>query len=125
LIVTLFSLFKASAAVPSSCNGLSNLCSVKVTDSYFAMVHNAMSAVENGFLIAANHIDDPIVEALDAGYRGLSLDICNCDGNLQLCHGDDIVGCGVGRVDPLQAFTEINNWIDANPNNVIIISLNQ
>ena len=107
----------------STCNGLSNLCSVKVTDTYFAMVHNAMSAVENGFIIAANHIDDPLIEALDAGYRGLSLDICNCGGELQLCHGNDITGCGVGQVDPLQAFTEINTWISANPNNVVMISL--
>jgi hypothetical protein len=110
-------------ANPLTCNGLSNLCSVKVTDTYFAMVHNAMSAVENGFIFAANHMDDPLIEALDAGYRGLNLDICNCGGELQLCHGNDITGCGVGRVDPLQAFTDINNWISANPNNVIMISL--
>lgn len=113
----------AAAPIDDSCNGLSNLCTVSVADTYFAMVHNAMAAVENGFSIAANHIQDPITEALDAGYRGLNVDICNCDGSLQLCHGNDMVGCGVGRVDPMQAFTEINNWIVANPNNVIMISL--
>jgi len=87
------------------------------------MVHNAMSATENGFPIAANHIDDPLIESLDAGYRGLNLDLCNCDGSLQFCHGGDIVGCGLGRVDPLQTFTDINDWITTNPNNVIMISL--
>ena len=111
------------ASMPAECNGLSSLCSVKVSDSYFAMVHNAMSAVENGFIVAANHIEDPIVAALDAGYRGLNLDLCNCNGSLQFCHGNDIVGCGVGRVDPIAAFIEINNWIAANPTNVILISI--
>jgi len=111
------------SAMPIACNGLSNLCNVKVVDSYFAMVHNAMAAVDNGFAFAANHIDDPIVESLTAGYRGLSIDICNCNGNLVFCHGNDIIGCGIGSVDPIQAFTEINEWIVANPNNVIMISL--
>jgi hypothetical protein len=122
LVMTTLSVF-ASAVSPTSCNDLENLCSVKVTDAYFAMVHNAMAAVENGFVVAANHEQNPLVEALDAGYRGLNFDICNCDGSLQFCHGSEMVGCGVGRVDPLQAFTEINEWISTNPNNVIMISL--
>ncbi len=119
----LVSLLLSASSMPIECNGLTNLCTVQVTDSYFAMVHNAMAAVDNGFAFAANHIDDPIVESLTAGYRGLNLDICNCSGNLEFCHGNDIIGCGVGRVDPIQAFTEINEWIIANPNNVIMITL--
>lgn len=110
-------------SMPLECNGLENLCNVQVTQSCVAMVHNAMAAVDNGFAFAANHIDDPIVESLTAGYRGLSLDICNCNGNLEFCHGNDIIGCGVGSVDPIQAFTEINDWIVENPNNIIMISL--
>lgn len=121
--VTLLSLVMPAASMLMECNGLSNLCSVQVTDAFYAMVHNAMAAVDNGFAFAANHIDDPIVESLTAGYRGLSLDICNCNGQLEFCHGNDIVGCGVGRVDPIQAFSEINDWIIANPNSVLLISL--
>lgn len=112
-----------TVAAPESCQGLNNLCNVKVSDAYFAMVHNAMSSVDNGFLVAANHMEDPIVESLDAGYRALSIDICNCNGELQLCHGSESIGCGIGRLDPLQAFTEINDWVETNPNNVIMLSL--
>jgi len=122
-VATLLLLFMSANALPVECNGLSNLCTVKVTDAFYAMVHNAMAAVDNGFVIAANHIDDPIVESLTAGYRGLSLDICNCNGQLEFCHGNEIVGCGIGQVDPIEAFTEINDWIIANPNSVLLISL--
>lgn len=126
LLATWFALivvpkFASSAAL--ECNGLSNLCSVKVTDAYFAMVHNGMAAAENGFVLAPNHMENPIPDAFDSGYRGMNVDICNCNGQLELCHGSDVLGCGVGRVDPVAAFTAINNWIIANPNNVIIITL--
>jgi hypothetical protein len=123
LVILLLTVTQTATSMPVDCNGLSNLCGVSVKDSYFAMVHNAMAAVENGFAFAANHMDDPVVEALDAGYRGLNLDICNCNGDLQFCHGNDVIGCGVGRLDPMTAFTDINNWIAANPNNVVMITL--
>ena len=51
------------------------------------------------------------------------MDLCNCDGNLQFCHGGEEVGCGVGRRDPIEIFQQINDWITDNPNNVIMIWL--
>ena len=57
------------------------------------------------------------------GYRGLSLDLCNCNGNLVLCHGGKEVGCGIGERDPIETLKFINEWITLNPNNVIMIWL--
>lgn len=121
----LLSLMPANTwATPEDCNGMGSLCDVPTNEVNYAMVHNAMAATQNGFTLAANHLLDPIVEALDAGFRGLSLDICNCgDGNIQFCHGNEIVECSLGTLDPVDAFTEINNWVTANPNNVLVIAL--
>eukprot|EP00934_Nitzschia_sp_Nitz4_P007935 Nitzschia sp. Nitz4//scaffold210_size37948//31086//34670//NITZ4_007695-RA/size37948-processed-gene-0.51-mRNA-1//-1//CDS//3329541945//7925//frame0 len=106
-----------------ACQGLTKLCQTPISEVYFAMVHNAMSSVENGFIVAANHNEDAIVEALDAGYRALSLDLCKCSGVLELCHGSASVGCGIGSVDPVEAFGEINEWVDTNPRNVLLLTL--
>jgi hypothetical protein len=87
------------------------------------MVHNAMSSPSAGFLFFANHLNDPIVESLDAGYRGFSLDLCNCNGDLEFCHGGDEVGCGVGRRDPMETFSDLNDWLILNPRDVLMIYL--
>lgn len=115
--------FGASIVPSSVCNNVEGLCHVPVDEVLFGMVHNAMSSPSAGFYFFANHMNDPIVESLDEGYRGLSLDLCNCDGDLIFCHGGTEVGCGIGERDPLEAFTEINEWITENPNNVIMVWL--
>jgi hypothetical protein len=57
------------------------------------------------------------------GYRGLSLDLCNCDGGFVFCHGGAESGCGIGQRDPIDSFTQINDWLTLNPNNVVMIWL--
>jgi hypothetical protein len=42
---------------------------------------------------------------------------------MTFCHGGSQVGCGVGSRDPVDTFRQINDWIDSNPNNVIMIWL--
>jgi hypothetical protein len=64
-----------------------------------------------------------MVESLDAGYRGLSLDLCNCNGELTFCHGGDKTGCGIGRQDPIDTFSQINDWLVLNPDNILVIYL--
>lgn len=105
------------------CNDVEGLCDFPVNEILFGMVHNAMSSPSAGFLFFANHWNDPIVESLDEGYRGLSLDLCNCNGDLTFCHGGSEVGCGIGRRDPLETFTQINEWVTENPNNIVMIWL--
>ena len=67
--------WSASSAL-EVCNNVEGLCDVAVDDILFGMVHNAMSSPSHGFVVFASHVNDPIVESLDAGYRGLALDLC-------------------------------------------------
>ena len=68
------------------CNGLDGLCDLRANEIMYATLHNGMSTVDDGFFVGANH-ESPLEEALEAGYRGLNLDICNCGGELNFCHG--------------------------------------
>lgn len=67
------------------CNGSVANCALRVDQMMFALVHNAMSSEEKGFIVGYNH-QLSISKALMAGYRGLSLDVCNCNGVFQFCH---------------------------------------
>ena len=69
------------------CNGLEGICDLRANEIMYATLHNGMATVENGFVIGANHIS-PLEEALEEGYRGLNLDICNCGGEIIFCHGE-------------------------------------
>jgi hypothetical protein len=101
------------------CNGVGgNFCDLPVTNVTFATVHNAMSSKEDGFFVAWNH-DTPLEGALDAGYRGINLDIAVCDGKYLLIHGF----CALGSRDPAKVFSNINSFLDDNPNEVILILL--
>ncbi len=51
------------------CNN-AECCDLPVNEILFGMVHNAMSSPSAGFIFFANHLDDPIVESLDAGKDG-------------------------------------------------------
>ena len=70
----------------SCCNGLSTNCDLKVDEILFATVHNANHHVPP----FSNH-GQSLEDALEAGYRGLQLDFCKCDGELRFCHGS----CGM------------------------------
>jgi hypothetical protein len=56
-----------------------------VNKMMFGMVHNAMSSEEGGFIVGYNHYLE-LEKALMAGYRGINLDVCSCNGALQFCH---------------------------------------
>ncbi len=68
------------------CNGVGGLCDMRANEIMYATLHNGMSTVENGFFYGANH-EFSLEGALEAGYRGLNLDICNCNGEINFCHG--------------------------------------
>lgn len=100
------------------CNGLDNICDLRVDEIFYAGVHNAMSSVEDGFFYGSNQQFE-LEGALEAGYRGINLDVCNCNGDYQLCHGV----CDFGARDPAQTFGSINSFLDANPTEIILIIL--
>ena len=71
---------QALNACTGCCNGLRSNCDLPVNEATFAMVHNAHSSKED--LFAGYNNDGGLEGALVAGYRGLMLDSCICDGSL-------------------------------------------
>ena len=74
------------SGVGNCCNGLEGLCDLRADQIMYGTLHNAMSTVDDGFFIGANHVGT-LEEALEAGYRALNLDICKCGGVHVFCHG--------------------------------------
>ena len=68
---------KAQNTCENCCNGLASNCNLPLNQVTFAMAHNAMSSLEDGFIAGYNHLDS-LEKAMVAGYRGLMLDSCNC-----------------------------------------------
>lgn len=97
----------------TQCNGLASNCGMKVNELLYATLHNA----NHDDVPFQNH-NAPLEEAIDAGYRGIFLDVCKCDGQIVFCHGS----CGIGRRDPKEVFTNINTFLDDNRWELIIFN---
>lgn len=97
------------------CNGLEGICDLRANEIMYATLHNGMAAFETGFVIGPNH-QLPLEEALEAGYRGLNLDICNCGGEIIFCHGL----CALGPRDVVDVMQNVNEFLDKNPTETII-----
>jgi len=101
------------------CNGLESNCNLDVNEVFFAAVHNAN---HDDILIPNN--EAPLEGALEAGYRGLLLDVCKCPNaetntmEITFCHGV----CGVGPRDLTEVFTNINTFLTDNPSELIIVN---
>ena len=98
------------------CNGMSNLCDMELNKVMFPLLHNAMATSEDNFLLA-NH-EGQLENALQAGFRGVNLDICNCGGKIVFCHAY----CFLGTRDPLQVFENIYDFLQAMPDEVLVFS---
>lgn len=100
------------------CNGLESNCNLKPSDIMWPTVHNAM----HDDLLGNNR--KPLEDALNAGYRGLQLDVCVCENmdtkedELVFCHGL----CPVGRRTFDDVFPNINKFLNQNPTESIIIN---
>jgi hypothetical protein len=113
-----FSFIQCEGETPNCCNGLDNICDLGVDEIFYAGVHNAMASVEDGFYYGANQQFE-LEGALEAGYRAINLDVCNCNGDYQLCHGV----CDFGARDPAQTFGAINTFLEEHPTETIMIIL--
>ena len=61
------------------CNGLSTNCNLRANQVLYATLHNAMATFDDGFIFGPNH-QKQLEGAVEAGYRGINLDLCNCGG---------------------------------------------
>jgi len=100
------------------CNGIDGLCDFGVDDIMWATSHNAMSSREGGLPALYNNLFE-LEDALETGYRGLGLDICNCNGEYQLCHGV----CYLGARKPGEVFGNIVEFLNNNPTEFVLITL--
>jgi hypothetical protein len=97
------------------CNGLSNLCDVPVDEVLFATVHNAQASAADNFILPNNQLS--MEAALVAGYRGLNFDIGKCNGEIALVHSF----CSVGTKDHRTTWENINQFLEENPNEVLLL----
>ncbi len=98
------------------CNGSPENCQLKVNETMFATLHNAMSTEEGDFTFGFNHYKT-LEKAMVAGYRGINLDLCNCNNKLQFCHNV----CDYGERVPQEVFTNVVNFLKEYPSEVIIL----
>jgi hypothetical protein len=107
------------APTPRTCNGLSNLCDVPVNEILFATMHNANADTDTVSWFPNQN--QGIVAGLQAGIRGINVDIgmCTVDGapRVSLIHGF----CNLGISDPLEVFAEIQQFLTDNPHEVILM----
>ena len=92
--VEVYEFMQCESTDEDCCNGLDNICDLGVDDIMYATLHNAMASFEDGFLFGPNH-RYKLESALEAGYRGINLDVCNCGGDIVFCHGV----CSLGTRD--------------------------
>mmetsp|Transcript_6834 Transcript_6834/g.11907 ORF Transcript_6834/g.11907 Transcript_6834/m.11907 type:complete len:393 (+) Transcript_6834:142-1320(+) len=97
------------------CNGLETICDLQANEVLYATLHNAMATFEDGFLFGPNHRFN-LEKAVEAGFRGLNLDLCNCGGETIFCHGI----CTLGPRDVVEVMDFVNNFLDENPSEVIV-----
>lgn len=97
------------------CNGLDSICDLRVDEILYATLHNGMATFEDGFIFGPNH-KFKLEGALEAGYRGLNLDICNCGGEHIFCHGI----CSLGPREVDDVMMGVNQFLDDNPTEVVV-----
>jgi hypothetical protein len=105
-----------------ACNGYESLCDVPANQVLYATVHNAVSSIEDGVTIVPNH-ELQLEKALQSGWRGLNFDIGKCsdftEQPVRLVHGL----CAIGSRDPIEVFTNIQTFLDSNPNEVLLMPI--
>ena len=128
MIMTFLYLFACSAkSTPSTdtadttmidvgCNGMPELCEQPFNTVAFVGTHNSMSNAEDGWL--APNQGWNIRHQLDAGVRALNLDTYEIDGTVMLCHGF----CELGEQPLEDALSEVREFLDSQPDNVILIT---
>ena len=98
------------------CNGLVSNCRLRLNEVMYASLHNAMDTEEGGSIYVQNHLKS-LEKAVEAGYRGLNLDVCSCRGRLQFCHGT----CDYAYRDPQEVFQNLNDFLNDNESEILIL----
>lgn len=100
------------------CNGHALLCDRPFHEVVFPTTHNSVAATDDGFSpLNANHVQG--VEAqLEAGVRGLLLDVTYDDaGDTALCHGR----CSLGSRPHVEVMAALEGFLADHPREVVAI----
>ena len=86
----------------------------------YATTHNAMSNAEEGWLLPNQRYS--MSRQLADGVRALMLDVWEWEGEIILCHGcDEWYGYLGGHKPLVEGLTEIRNFMDENPTEIVTI----
>jgi len=97
------------------CNGLKSNCQRRLNDVVFATANNAMSSLDEHFLLP--HHNFKLEYALDAGYRALILGTCWCGNEFTFCDGT----CERGSRNSTEVLTSVRDFLLVNQNEVVVI----
>ena len=116
-VIFFITLLASIVSSQQACNGYTELCNRSFSDIAYATTHNSFSV---GNSIAANQ-DYDIPTQLKDGIRGFMLEAnfpANSTTEIDLCHEE----CALLDHGSANAtLTQISNWLDNNPNEVITI----
>ncbi len=107
----------------TACNGDLSLCDKRLNEVAYATTHNAHSTLPDDFLALTANQDLTATEQLNAGVRALNIKTyynadCGTMGH-NLYHGFAFLGCRLVN----DFLTEVKTWLDANPNEVLIYTI--
>ena len=99
----------------SGCNGHEELCERPLDGVTLAGTHNSMSNEDEGWLAPNQKFG--ITRQLEDGVRAMMLDTVDWDGEPYLCHGP----CELGAEPLADGLAKIENFLKAQPNQVLVI----
>ena len=112
-----FSLCFCFLDVKSQCNGSFQLCDKKYNEVAFLTTHNAFNSSEDNFQFPNQTYN--ILNQLNAGVRGLMIDVYDNNGTPIVYHSFSILGS-----IPLQdIFNDIKSFLDLNTNEIVTLIL--
>lgn len=100
-----------------ACNGDPGLCDRPLDEAVFAGTHNSMSNADDGWQIPNQQ--HGIGRQLADGVRAMLLDTYEWEGGLWLCHGY----CELGAIPMTEALGYMRDFLDREPDNVLILIL--
>ncbi len=99
----------------SQCNGSAALCNKRYNEVAYLTTHNAFNCSANAYLFPNQN--GSISQQLNDGVRALMLDVYDLFGSTVVYHGTLVTG-----YEPLtDVLTEIKNFMDTHPNEVITL----
>ncbi|MGK0253132.1 MAG: hypothetical protein ACI9OE_000592 [Mariniflexile sp.] len=114
----LFLLLFLNFSAYSQCNSSNDLCNKRYDEIAYLTTHNAFNSAVEGFPFLPNQTQS-VNAQLNAGVRGLMLDVYDDNGTSMVYHGYAFIGS-----KPLSNFLNtIKTFLDNNPNEIVTIIL--